>query len=145
MFSVKDSVPQSLRSQVSYKFTCAACNACYIGETTRRICTRVREHLVPGKASHVYKHLLSSKPCRDSCSTECFTVSDSAISSFLPIYLFIHLFICLFTVLICFTVYLLNHTSIARATTSGITLNDFVKGKFKWQRTIVTKDDMCVF
>jgi len=27
MFSVKDSVPQSLRSRVVYKFTCAGCNA----------------------------------------------------------------------------------------------------------------------
>ena len=33
IFSVKDSVPRELRSRVIYKFTCACCNACYIGET----------------------------------------------------------------------------------------------------------------
>ena len=53
MFSVKDSVPQGLRSRVVYKFSCAGCNASYIGETTRHLCTRVREHLLSDKSSHV--------------------------------------------------------------------------------------------
>jgi len=44
MFSVKDSLRQSLRSRVVYKLTCAGYNARYIGETTRHICTRVGEH-----------------------------------------------------------------------------------------------------
>lgn len=57
-----------------YKFTCAGCNASYIGETARHISTRVREHLVSDKASH------ASNACRDSCSTECFTVLHSANS-----------------------------------------------------------------
>ena len=35
IFSVKDSVPRELRSRVIYKFTCACCNACYMGETGR--------------------------------------------------------------------------------------------------------------
>ena len=82
MFSVKDSMPQSLRSRVVYKFTCTGCNACYIGQTTRHICTRVHEHLMSDKASHVYKHLQSSRTCRDSCSAESFTILDSAASSF---------------------------------------------------------------
>ena len=33
MFSVKDPVPLDLRSRVVYKFLCAGCNTCYIGET----------------------------------------------------------------------------------------------------------------
>jgi len=41
MFSVKDPVPLDLRSRVVYKFTCAGCNACYIGETSRHLSTRV--------------------------------------------------------------------------------------------------------
>ena len=45
LFSVKDSVHRELRSRVIYKFTCACCNACYIGETVRHFSTRVREHL----------------------------------------------------------------------------------------------------
>ena len=53
MFSVKDSVPQGLRSRVVYKFSCAGCNASYIGETTRHLRTRAREHLLSDKSSHV--------------------------------------------------------------------------------------------
>ena len=68
--------------RIVYKFTRAGCNASYIGETTHHISTRVREHLVSDKASHVLKHLASSKACRDSCSTECFTLLDSANSRF---------------------------------------------------------------
>ena len=66
MFSVKDLVPQSLRSRVVYKFLCAGCNASYIGETTRHICARVREHLLSDKSSHVHRHLQSSRACHDS-------------------------------------------------------------------------------
>ena len=29
----------------------------YVGETTRHFSTRVREHLVTDKASHIFKHL----------------------------------------------------------------------------------------
>ena len=82
MFSVKDSLPQGLRSRVVYKFLCAGCNASYIGETTRHLCTRVREHLLSDKSSHVYRHLQSSRACHDSCDTECFTILDSAASKF---------------------------------------------------------------
>ena len=46
MFSVKDPVPFDLRSRVVYKFLCAGCNASYIGETSRHLSTRVREHLI---------------------------------------------------------------------------------------------------
>ena len=66
LFSVKDSVPRELRSRVIYKFTCASCNACYIGETGRHFSTRVREHLSSDKSSHIFKHLLSSERCRQS-------------------------------------------------------------------------------
>ena len=71
---VKDSVPRLLRSCVVYKFTCAGCNSVYFGETS----TRVREHLFTDKNSHVYKHLQSSKTCKDSCDESCFKVIDSA-------------------------------------------------------------------
>ena len=82
MFSVKDSVPQGLRSRVVYKFSCAGCNASYIGENARHLRTRAREHLLSDKSSHVYRHLQSSMACRDSCNTECFTILDSAASKF---------------------------------------------------------------
>ena len=79
---MKDSVPRELRSRVIYKFTCACCNACYIGETLRHFSTRVREHLYSDKFSHIFKHLLSSERCRQSCSTDCFEILDSAPTKF---------------------------------------------------------------
>ena len=82
LFSVKDSVPRELRSRVIYKFTCACCNACYIGETGRHFTTRVREHLSSDKSSHIFKHLLSSECCRQSCSADCFEILDSAPTKF---------------------------------------------------------------
>ena len=82
LFSVKDSVPRELRSRVIYKFTCACCNACYIGETGRHFSTRVREHLSSDKSSHIFKHLLSSERCRQSCSADCFEILDSAPTKF---------------------------------------------------------------
>ena len=82
LFGVKDFIPQSLRSRVVYKFQCASCNACYIGETTRHLSTRIREHLVSDKSSHIYKHLQESETCKNSCSTESFTILDYATSKF---------------------------------------------------------------
>ena len=49
LISVKDYVPRSLRSYVVYKFKCAGCNSVYIGETSRHLSTRVREHLFTDK------------------------------------------------------------------------------------------------
>ena len=82
LFPVKDSVPRELRSRVIYKFTCACCNACYIGETVRHFSTRFREHLYSDKSSHIFKHLRSSERCRQSCSTDCFEILDSAPTKF---------------------------------------------------------------
>ena len=36
MFSV---IPNTLHSQLVYKFTCAGCRACYVGEVTRHFST----------------------------------------------------------------------------------------------------------
>ena len=56
LFGVKDPILGGLRSRVVDKFACAGCNACYVGETTRHFSTRVREHLVSDRASHIFKH-----------------------------------------------------------------------------------------
>ena len=37
MFSTKDKIPSFLRSMLVYKFVCASCNACYVGETAQYI------------------------------------------------------------------------------------------------------------
>ena len=57
MFGVKDSIPPGLRTSVVYKFLCAGRNACYVGETSRHLSTRVRERLVSDKTSHIFKYL----------------------------------------------------------------------------------------
>ena len=78
MIKVKDSVTRSLCSCVVYKFTCAGCDSVYVGEMCRHISTRIRENLFTDKNSHIFKHLKSSKACKDSCSDSCFKIIDSA-------------------------------------------------------------------
>ena len=78
LLTVKDRVHRSLRSCVVYKFSCAGCNSVYIGETTRHLSTRVREHLCTDKNSHIFKHLKNSPTCKSLCNESCFKVLDSA-------------------------------------------------------------------
>ena len=82
LFGMKDPIPGGLRSRVVYKFTCAGCNACYVGETSRHFSTRVREHLAVDRASHIFKHLQNSERCRSLCSIDCFHILDHAATSF---------------------------------------------------------------
>ena len=74
MFSLKDFVPESLKSRVVHQFTCASCGARYIGETNRHFNTRVNEHLFRDKNSHVFKHLNSSEDCQDKCDVSSFKI-----------------------------------------------------------------------
>ena len=78
LFSPKDPIPRDFRTRVVYKFSCAGCNSCYVGETTRHLVTRTREHLLGDKASHVYKHLKENKACRAVCNKDAFEVLDNA-------------------------------------------------------------------
>ena len=80
LITVKDCVPRSLRSCVVYKFTCAGCNSISIGEASRHLLTRVREHLFKDKNSHIFKHLKSSSSCKDACGEGCSRVLESASS-----------------------------------------------------------------
>ena len=77
-FSLKDCISKSLKSNVVYKFSCAGCNACYIGETTRHLTTRIKEHLQSDKNSHVYKHIHESIGCYEKTDSNCFSILDSA-------------------------------------------------------------------
>ena len=74
--------PDGLRSRVVYKFACAGCNACFVGETTQHFSTRLREHLVSDRASHIFKHLENSDHCHDLCSVDCFHILDHASTTF---------------------------------------------------------------
>ena len=82
LFSVKESVPKYLRSFVVYRFTCPGCNASYIGETTRHLTTRIKEHLETDSKSHIFKHLDTNRKCNKLCNAECFEIIDSATSSY---------------------------------------------------------------
>ena len=78
-------MPSTLRSGVVYKFKCAGCNACYVGQTTRHFDTRVHEHLhKKSQPSSVYKHLDQNVRCREACDVTCFTIIDRDVSSFRP-------------------------------------------------------------
>ena len=78
MFSVEDPIPLDLRYRVVYKFSCAGCNACYIGETSRHLSTRVREHLSRDRNSHIFQHLQQSQACRGLANKNCFSIVDCA-------------------------------------------------------------------
>ena len=80
MYSSKDRSAHALRSFVVYKFTPAGCQSGYIGETKRHLATRVKEHLVTDKKSHIMKHLLENKTCKSLCEEGCFQVIDYASS-----------------------------------------------------------------
>ena len=55
MPSLKPPVEKMLRSGVVYKITCSRCNACYVGQTSRHLLTRIREHRTT--TGPVKKHL----------------------------------------------------------------------------------------
>ena len=71
-----------LRSFVVYKFTCAGCQSCYIGKTTRHLAATVKDHLVTDKKSHIMKQLLENKTCKSLCDEVCFQVIDYASTTF---------------------------------------------------------------
>ena len=48
----RDAVPEGLNTRVVCKFSCASCNACYVGETSGHFSARVRD-----RSSNVCRHL----------------------------------------------------------------------------------------
>ena len=81
-FSFKDPIPNALKSFVVYQFTCAGCKSHYIGETTRHFSTRIKEHTLTDRNSHVFKHLNNSVDCKSSYSNDCFKILDSARTAY---------------------------------------------------------------
>ena len=71
-FDFKDSVPETLRSNLIYKFACRSCTASYIGKTYRHFKVRVSEHQSvsprPGKpvkgtlSTSIMNHMLACDP-----------------------------------------------------------------------------------
>ena len=71
-FNLKDRPKISLKANVIYKFTCASCNASYVGETSRHLSVRINEHLNKDKQSHIYKHLSANPACNELSDSTCF-------------------------------------------------------------------------
>ena len=65
-----------------YKFICARCKSCYIGETYRHFITRIDEHIKKDKQSHVFQHLNSKEECFSSFDLNCFSIVDSATTKY---------------------------------------------------------------
>ena len=72
----------SLVDYVHVLFTNSGCNACYIGETSRHLSTRVNEHLTSDKSSHIYKHLSESLNYRLLNSPNSFKILDQASTEY---------------------------------------------------------------
>ena len=51
----KPAVDKELRGSVVYKIKCPRCSACYVGQTDRHMCTRLKEHQTR-KTQPVYQH-----------------------------------------------------------------------------------------
>ena len=81
-FSLKDAIERHRTPNVVYKFVCANCNVCYIGETTKQYNVRVKEHLLTDKGSAVYKHLHSNDTCKECCTCESFEIIDRASTEY---------------------------------------------------------------
>ena len=60
--SLKPTVDKELRGSVVYQLKCSRCNACYVGQTSRHFCTRLKEHQ-SRKTQPVYRHF-------EQCGTE---------------------------------------------------------------------------
>ena len=81
-FSLKDAITKHMTPYIVYKFICANCNDCYIGETTQQFLVRVNEHLYTDVNSAVYKHLKDKPTCKGLCNSECFTIVDRAPTNY---------------------------------------------------------------
>ena len=82
MVNVKDPITKFLKSFVVYKFVCPGCNACYIGETTRHLSTRITEHLETDRKSHIFAHLVNNETCKALITENYFEIIDSASTPF---------------------------------------------------------------
>ena len=82
MFSTKDRIPSFLKSMLVYKFVCASCNTCYVGETARHLPTRIKEQLKTDKKLHIYQHLSSNQNCFNCCTDNCFSILDYALTKY---------------------------------------------------------------
>ena len=82
MFNVNDPIPKFLKSFVVYNFVCPGCNACHIGQTTRHLSARIKEHLETNKKFHSIAHLVNNETCKVLSTENCFEIIDSVSTPF---------------------------------------------------------------
>lgn len=82
MFGVKDPILHGLYTCVVCKFLYVDYNACYISETFLHLSTRMHEHLVSDRSSHIFRHLHNSPQCYTLYSDECFIILDHISTTF---------------------------------------------------------------
>ena len=82
LFSVKGPLPKYLSFFVVYRFTCPGCNTSYIGQTTRQLTTRIKEHLETDSKSHILKHLDTNRKCKELRNAAFFQITHSATSAY---------------------------------------------------------------
>ena len=58
-FTNKDKTPYLLKSFLVYKFVCARCNSCYIGQSCCHFKTRIDEYVKKVKRSNIYTNIYS--------------------------------------------------------------------------------------
>ena len=71
-----------MRYFLVYKFVCASCNSCFIGETCRYFKIRINEHVKKEKKSNIYKHLQNNEKCSSIFNSDSFAILDSTLTQF---------------------------------------------------------------
>lgn len=77
---MKHQILKSLKSIDVYRFVCPDYTACYIGETTPHLSTRIKEHLEADQKSHIFTKLVEI--CKALSNGNCFEIIYSASTAF---------------------------------------------------------------
>ena len=79
IFCNKSVTPFDLCSNLVYRFKCNGCNATYIGETARHLCTRVQEHCRLSGKSNIADH---NKICKQSIGISNFKIISKSFKNY---------------------------------------------------------------
>ena len=79
IFCNKSVTPFDLCSNLVYSFKCNGCNATYIGETARHLCTRVQEHCRLSGKSNIADH---NKICKQSIGISNFKIISKSFKNY---------------------------------------------------------------
>ena len=71
-----------LESSIHVSYTNFLVQAVMLATSAKHFSTHVCDDRSSDRSSHIFKHLQSSEPCRNSCSSDCFEIIDSASTKF---------------------------------------------------------------